>query len=181
MSTRSITIVKSREKWIDRDTKKPIEKSGELMRFYRHYDGYPDGHGLQTAAAFMDAQADGIIDNRNRCAAFLGRFFNVETRIDVERPDDLEHGDIEYIYVVEGFCDYTGGREDVGDCSFARISVYRHSYDQGYADALAKEPIFSGTPKEYIAEFDKGGEEHWAYRGYANERSRILEEAGIEL
>ena len=69
----------------------------------------------------------------------------------------------------------------MGDCSFARISVYRHSYDQGYADALAKEPIFSGTPKEYIAEFDKGGEEHWAYRGYANERSRILEEAGIEL
>ena len=105
----------------------------------------------------------------------------METHIDVERPDDLEHGDIEYIYVVEGFCDYTGGREDVEDCSFARISVYRHSYDQGYADALAKEPIFSGTPKEYIAEFDKGGEEHWAYRGYANERSRILEEAGIEL
>lgn len=69
MSTRSITIVKNREKWIDWDIKKPVEKSGELMRFYRHRDGYPDGHGLQMAAAFMDAQVDGILDNRNWCAA----------------------------------------------------------------------------------------------------------------
>lgn len=181
MSTRSITIIKNHEKWIDWDTRVPVEKTGELLRFYRHMDGYPDGHGLQMAAAFMDAQIDGIIDNRNWCAVFLGRFFNVETHIDVERPDDeLEHGDIEYIYVVDGFCDYSGGREGVEDCSFVRISVYRHTYDQGYADALAKEPLFSGTPQEYIRNFDKGEEPHWAYRGYNNTRGEMLEEAGIE-
>lgn len=105
----------------------------------------------------------------------------METHIDVERPDDLEHGDIEYIYVVEGFCDYTGGREDVEDCSFARISVYRNSYDQGYEEALAAKPIFSGTPQEYLAEFDDGSEMHWAYRGYNNDRYEILKEAGIGL
>lgn len=175
MSTRSVTILRNHEKWNDWKTGEVVERGGELMRFYRHCDGYPDGHGLEMAVSIVSAKIDGVIDNRNWCAAMLGRFLMSSWSVNFETSDGIEHGDIEYIYVVEGLCDYTGGREGVDDCSFVRITVWKCRYDEGYEKAMSKEPLFSGTPYDYIKTFDEG-ESKWAYGGCRHSREEVFAE-----
>lgn len=51
MSTRSATIIKQTTYWGEQ------AESEELMRFYRHCDGYPDGHGIDMAEAIFSKGA----------------------------------------------------------------------------------------------------------------------------
>lgn len=52
MSTRSATIIRQTTYWGEE------AESEELMRFYRHCDGYPDGHGIDMAEAIEAYQYD---------------------------------------------------------------------------------------------------------------------------
>ena len=54
MSTRSATIIQQTTYWGEQ------AETEELLRFYRHYDGYPEGHGLDMARAMMEADQSGI-------------------------------------------------------------------------------------------------------------------------
>ena len=52
MSTRSATIIKQTTYWGG------IEEHAELMRFYRHCDGYPEGHGMDMAKSVIASRND---------------------------------------------------------------------------------------------------------------------------
>lgn len=45
MSTRSATIIRQTTYWGEQ------AETEEIMRFYRHCDGYPEGHGMDMARA----------------------------------------------------------------------------------------------------------------------------------
>ena len=148
MSTRSATIIKQTTYWGEEaDTE-------ELMRFYRHCDGYPEGHGMQMALAVKQAD-EWPTEPRQWLQAVLTSFFVMDNDIEFE-PYDCEHGDIEYLYVVEGIVDHRWGKTN-DDRLPVTISVYQHSWDEPYISTMLNtEPIFSGTAYEYIEKFGKG-------------------------
>ena len=147
MSTRSATIIRQTTYWGEN------AETEELMRFYRHYDGYPEGHGMDMARAIT------LADKKGYAPAYwvqgvLGFFFCNEIGVEFE-PYGCEHGDIEFLYVVEGIIDRRWGRTN-DDRLPVTISVYQHSLDGPYiSTTLNTEPIFSGTAYEYIERFGK--------------------------
>ena len=151
MSTRSATIIKQTTYWgEDADTE-------ELMRFYRHCDGYPEGHGMEMAQAVRNA--DRVADKRD--SEWVGNFLSwflvqspYTSHIEFE-PKGCQHGDLEYLYVVEGIVDHRWGKTKSGNLPIT-ISVYNIGWDESYADVEKREPIFSGTAYEYIEKFGKG-------------------------
>lgn len=158
MSTRSATIILQEQEKYRRGTDGYLAKVGyedvEVGRFYRHCDGYPEGHGLHMAFSFEGCDKEHI-DGRNWFQQYMGAFMtgqNLEgtpfeewgaPRIEFE-PVGCEHGDLEFLYTVTG--SFKGEVE---------IAVYRVGWDDRYEDALKNEPLFVGTPAEYIAEFVK--------------------------
>lgn len=148
MSTRSATIIRQTTYWGEQaDTE-------ELMRFYRHCDGYPEGHGLDMAEAVKNAdRSEGV-----RPSEWLSNFLNwflihspYTPHIEFE-PFGCQHGDLEYLYVVEGIVDRRWGKTKDGKLPIT-ISVYSIGWDESYNDAEKREPIFSGTAYEYIEKF----------------------------
>lgn len=63
---------------------------GPAVTFYRHCDGYPEGHGCDLCNALVKAG-----DNVIQLLSLLELF-----EIEVEEID-AKHGDIEYLYEVE--------------------------------------------------------------------------------
>lgn len=148
MSTRSATIIRQTTYWGEQ------AKTEELMRFYRHCDGYPEGNGLELAKAVANADRWGVASDY-WTSGLLGFFLTVGIGIEFE-PFDCEHGDIEFLYVVEGIVDHRWGRRK-DDTLPITISVYQHSWDEPYTSTeLNTKPIFSGTAYEYIERFGKG-------------------------
>lgn len=147
MSTRSATIIRQTTYWgEDADTE-------ELMRFYRHCDGYPEGHGMNIARAITLADKKGYAPEY-WVQGVLGFFFCNEIGVEFE-PYGCEHGDIELLYVVEGIIDHRWGKTKDGRLPVT-ISVYQHSWDEPYISTMLNtEPIFSGTAYEYIEKFGK--------------------------
>ena len=88
MSTRSATIIKQTTYWGEQ------AETEELMRFYRHCDGYPEGHGMDMAEAVIEADGMGI-DIRAWCQPFLAKFLGKPCTVEFE-PKGCQHGDLEY-------------------------------------------------------------------------------------
>ena len=165
MSTRSATIVRQQTNHGDGVT------TDELFRFYRHCDGYPDGHGLQMAEAFIRAEDKGTRDsgrwisdglnNRNWVQKCFAELFADDCDLEVE-PLGTQHWDIEYLYVVEGqYADF-GGKENI-DSLPVTITLYdtyipnlSKNEEWSYERVMQEEPEFSGTPREYVEKFGKG-------------------------
>ena len=151
MSTRSATII--------RQTTYLGEEAAteELMRFYRHCDGYPEGHGMDMAEAIKNVDCiDGV-----RGSEWLANFLNwflihspYTPHIEFE-PYGCQHGDLEYLYIVEGIVDRRWGATKSGKLPIT-LTVYSIGWDESYSDAEKREPIFSGTAYEYIERFGKG-------------------------
>ena len=159
MSTRSITQIESDfDRW-NWETKEKTVETMPLARFYRHCDGYPEGHGYQMAIALAEAEFDGMSNNRNWAQQFLAKLCAMDCDIEFEPPTLADggwcHGDIEYLYTVRGTSDYTGGKEhDVSAPGRVTIEVreavgWDEKEDGSYAATLAREPIFSGTWRDY--------------------------------
>lgn len=147
MSTRSATII--------RQTNYTGENADteELMRFYRHCDGYPEGHGIDMARAITLADKKGFAPE-HWVQGVLGFFFCKGVGIEFE-SFGCEDGDIEFLYVVEGIIDHRWGRRK-DDTLPITISVYQHYSDEPYISTeLNTKPIFSGTAYEYIERFGK--------------------------
>lgn len=149
MSTRSFTIFEGDIEYFTENV------SGELCRFYRHCDGYPEGHGLCMAVAAVDAIASGRANNRNMASAIIGGLWANGSVIEFETADSAPHGDLEYIYLVSIHSDYTGGKLRATDDAGVNIAVYSIGWDEPYSVALSREPIFSGTPTEYIRHYKR--------------------------
>lgn len=150
MSTRSATIIRQTTYWGEQ------ANTEELMRFYRHCDGYPEGHGMEFAQAVKCA--DQAIPNPCYWLANVLNWFMLQSTysacIEFE-PFGYEHGDVEYLYVVEGIEDHRWGKTKDGKLPVI-ISVYKHSWNEPYISTeLNTEPIFSGTAYEYIEKFGK--------------------------
>ena len=152
MSTRSATVIRQEEQtwkmgedgtWYDDGT-----ELKEVARFYRHCDGYPEGHGLQMATSFANAEG---LERRDWFQRAFGPFMTGEglKGTDFEEwgaptlefePSDAAHGDLEYLYAV------TKRHK-----SEPTIGVWEIGWDERYGDALAREPLFEGTAAEYVA------------------------------
>ena len=148
MSTRSVTIIRQSTYWGG------MEEHAELMRFYRHCDGYPEGHGLQMALAVRQADKDGMPSD---CwlSTILHEFMKMDMALHIEfEPWGRQHGDLKYLYVVEGIVDQRRGATHYGRLPVT-ISVYDTVWDEDYDVAMARTPIFSGTAYEYIERFGK--------------------------
>ena len=146
MSTRSATIIRQATYWGEQAEKE------ELMRFYRHCDGYPEGHGIDMARAVRLADKKGIAPEY-WVQGVLEFFFCNNVGVEFE-PKGCQHGDLEYLYVVEGLVDHRWGAKYDGKLPVI-ISVYGIGWDENYADVEKREPIFSGTVYEYIEKFGK--------------------------
>jgi len=146
MSTRSATIIRQTTYWGEQ------AETEELLRFYRHYDGYPEGHGLDMARAMRKADQSGIAVDY-WASTLLGYICDGSMPIEIE-PHSCEHGDIEYLYVVEGIVDHRWGRKRDNTMPVT-ISVYSVGWDDSYSSILKREPMFSGTAYEYIEKFGK--------------------------
>lgn len=150
MSTRSATIIRQTTYWGEQ------AETEELMRFYRHCDGHPECHGMELAQAITCADQAKL----GPCywlATVLSWFMLQSPRsacIEFE-PFGCEHGDIEYLYVVEGIVDNRWCKTKDEKLPVT-ISVYQHSWDEPYiSTTLNTKPIFSGTAYEYIEKFGK--------------------------
>lgn len=147
MSTRSATIIRQTTYWGE------YADTEEIMRFYRHCDGYPEGHGVDLASSVM------MVDQyKCRPESWLQRvladFLNLNVEVEFE-PNGFQHGDLEYLYVLDGIVDHRWGKTESGKLPIT-ISVYGIGWDENYADAEKREPIFSGTAYEYVERFGKG-------------------------
>ena len=166
MSTRCATIVTQRN-YRDREE----YELEELFRFYRHCDGYPEGHGLDMAKAFVRAEEKGTenkdrwfaqgLNNRNWVQKCFAELFADDCDIEVE-PRGAQHWDLSYLYVVEGAYDGYGGKHNI-DSMPVTITMYsayieglsRMDEEWSYDRVMEGEPLFSGTPREYIEKFGK--------------------------
>lgn len=146
MSTRSATIIRQTTYWGEQ------AETEELMRFYRHCDGYPEGHGMQMALAVMQAD-EWTTRPVEWLQAVLTAFFGMDNAIEFE-PRGCQHGDLEYLYVLEGIVDFRWNRTKSNTLPIT-ISVYGIGWDEDYDVAMERTPIFSGTAYEYIERFGK--------------------------
>ena len=126
MSTRSATIIRQTTYWGEQ------AETEELMRFYRHCDGYPEGHGMQMALAVKQTD-DWPMSQRQWLQAFLTAFFGMDNAIEFESVG-CQHGDLEYLYVVEGIVDHQWGKTK--SCKLPiTISVYGIGWEENYSNA----------------------------------------------
>ena len=155
MGTRCETIV--RQKTYSSPTEYKVE---DLFRFYRHWDGYPKGHGLDIANACINAETAymptpdeysyyNCLTNRNWCQKLLVFLFNNGTDMEVEPLDAYEHGDLDYLYVIEGEYAAYGGKNAINHLPVT-ITVWRAWDSDSYKSIMEDEPLFSGTASEYV-------------------------------
>ena len=154
MSTRSETLIRSefqRYDWDDKTYKSQIMPIG---RFYRHCDGYPEGHGLHIALALAGMSLCGDdVNNRNWAQHFLKRLCAMDCDIEFEPPSIADggfaHGDLEYVYRLTGSQDYTGGKvdsPDAADCVCIEVFAvsFSDALDGDYSQLDSMEPIYRG-------------------------------------
>lgn len=149
MSTRSATIIRQTTYYGEEASNE------EIMRFYRHCDGYPEGHGIELAQAVINA--DRAKPRPSEWLATVLNWFLIRSPyspcIEFE-PYGCQHGDLEYLYVMDGIVDRRWGATKSGRLPIT-ITVYGIGWDESYNDAEKREPIFSGTAYEYIEKFGK--------------------------
>lgn len=103
----------------------------EIYRHYRQYDGYPDSHGADLAAAMLANQP---IDD----ATYLDELENMGC--EDESSTYTEHGDIAFLYQVDLDRD-------------AKITIWDADWNHGYSRIMSTAPIFEGTPTELLEKF----------------------------
>lgn len=150
MSTRSATIIRQTTYWGEQ------AETEEVMRFYRHCDGYPEGHGMEMAKAIRNADYDET--ERSYWIAGLLKWFltNNPYATNIEFEDrNSQHGDLEYLYVIDGTVDRRLGMRGQHGRLQVTISVYETGWDVPYSETIEREPIFSGSADEYIDRFGR--------------------------
>ena len=143
MGTRSLTRVIPRQEGLSfNEGHKKVELA--FVNMYRHYDGYPEGHGLELAEFLKDIEiVSGVPLERNRMrfqangsgclAAQMVKHFKEEIGYIYLHPHDKESGWEDYIYTVY---------PKTGEETF--ISIY---------EVYNKKCIFVGTSKQLLKKY----------------------------
>lgn len=153
MSTPAVTILKNRV--LDWETHE--KKDVTVARFYRHWDGYPLGHGADIATAIVNAACterqkyvrfDGkecdrsVLNNRNWCQHLLKELCKLD--MDIEFIGNDENPDGDFTYVITGEYDNFGGKSDIDKLDYLnRINVKVYSGDE------QGQLLFDGSGLEY--------------------------------
>lgn len=118
MSTRSSTLTYN-------------QNGQQIYNHYRHYDGYPEGHGKDLAEILIscrnlkgDAQVHAYLDSMELVGCEL-------------ENKSIIHGDLEYLYKV------TLG-------SPIKMEIIEIDWNDSWDTILHKEPIFSGKPEDFL-------------------------------
>lgn len=144
---RSVTIFVSTEKTI---TSRAIRNENkELVRFYRHTDGHPSGHGLDIANAIENMNESGCGVN-DWATQLTTRLCDGGAFIETEGVGD-EHSHISYIYVVR--CTTEAGKKDYENGLPISIAVYGDGRESDYTTAFINGPVFKGSAREYIEKY----------------------------
>lgn len=154
MGTPAITILKNRV--LDWETNE--KKDVTVAKFYRHWDGYIDGHGADIANALLNASLtehkkyidfEGkecykpVLNNRNWCQHFLKELLKQNMDIEFVDNDTGLCGD--FTYVITGECDNFGGKLDIDNVEYLiRINVKVYSGDEG------EKLLFDGDGFNYL-------------------------------
>jgi len=185
MSTRSVTVIDQIDYRWDWESRENKEGREHIARFYRHMDGYPEGHGLQMAIALASCSMNEYTNNRNWAQPFLRILCGMDMDIEFEPTSAAlgawAHGDLDYSYRITGRADYTGGKEDDPDASDnVAIEVFGSWRGaDGDADWMdGEEPIFKGNWRDYVRwieseqpgyitdlEYDEEKPSAWIYKG----------------
>ena len=142
MGTRSLTRVIKRQSGLDfAEGHKHPEKA--CVNMYRHYDGYPKGHGIELAEFLRDfrvvnglgSKGEGKIANGYGCLAaqIVAHFKTIPGNIYLYECNDDQDSWQDYTYTV-----YPKDGEQNW------ISIYSN---------LIKECIFVGTPEDLIEKY----------------------------
>ena len=95
-----------------------------------------------------------MLTNRlNLPKPFLAKFLSKPCTVEFE-PFGCQHGDLEYLYVVDGIVDHRLGAKHDGRLPVT-ITVYNIGWDEDYEVVMERTPLFSGTAYEYIEKFGK--------------------------
>lgn len=153
MGTSAITIIKNRV--LNWDTKE--KEDVVVAKFYRHFDGYPSGHGADIASALADAsitkpndyigfdgmrREENVLNNRNWCQHFLKELCKKDMDIEFTSTDDDIFTD--FTYVITGEYANYGGKEDINSDEYMdRINVKVY-YGDDYL-------LFDGSAKDYAS------------------------------
>lgn len=154
MGTPAITIIKNRVLDCDTNEKKDVV----VAKFYRHWDGYPTGHGNDIAVALANAALtehkkytcfDGkeyykaVLNNRNWCQHFLKELCKQD--IDIEFVDTYKNLFNDFVYVITGEYDNFGGKVDIDKFDYLnRINVKVYCGDE------QGELLFDGSGLDYL-------------------------------
>lgn len=140
MSTRCAIVVRQRSRYGLDDM-----ETEELLRIYRHFDGYPTCAGVYLADALGESFGNG--HDHSWALAFIAALFRMgENDYEID-PQGSVHGDIEYLYAVDGYVDYIDHAEGASKC---RITCWRTGWVNGnYDEIMSREPLFSGSPGDW--------------------------------
>lgn len=153
MSTPSVTIIKNLV--LDWGTNE--KKEVTIAKFYRHWDGYPSGHGADIASALVDAALTkpeklmigdeeyvrAMLNNRNWCQHFFKELCKKNIDIEFVDADDKIYAD--YTYVITGEYANYGGKLNIDAEDYLNginIKVYRG--DEG------ENLLFDGNASKYV-------------------------------
>ena len=153
MGTHAMTIIKNREMTFDDNWQPNGSHDVEVARFYRHYDGYPSGHGDDIANSLLNAADTKPIEtmwgfseqlnNRNWCQHFFKELCKRDIDIEFIGHDDNCYCD--YTYVVTGDYANYGGKINIDGATYlSRITV------DVYAGSENDTKIFSGNADKFI-------------------------------
>lgn len=142
MSTRSATLLmRETDAYVDGEWKRGVY---EVARFYRHCDGYTDGHGYQLAMAAAAMQLDDDWHGGEPMSAWMDWFLSQRNDVEFE-PYGQEHGDIEYLYAVTEHA--MDGPQDEPPIWLRAWKVGPHD---SYTGAMCHEPLYSGDWVGYM-------------------------------
>jgi len=137
MGTRSTTLI--REK--DRNDKTGKITFRKLVKLYRQYDGYPDGHGLEIAEFLSNGKLVNGLGMDSKITLFNGAGCLAAQLIHHLKDGpgglyvtDLRHGAEEYDYVITVRSPWIKGEK----------------YDIEITCKHGKKKLFSGSPQEFI-------------------------------
>lgn len=154
MGTPSVTILKNRILDLETNEKKDVT----VAKFYRHWDGYPTGHGADIAMALLNASLterkkyirfDGkkcdksVLNNRNWCQHFLKELCKQDIDIEFVNTDTKLCSD--FVYIITGEYDNFGGKFDIEKVDYLnRINVKVYCGDE------QGELLFDGNGFDYL-------------------------------
>lgn len=147
MGTRSVTIVK------DEDNK-------ELVRIYRQYDGYPDGHGVELAKLCDRMLTNGISCGSKEPYVTSNGMRELAAQLVCWLKNDSPMGNIylepprgkicdwaEYVYTVRG----KEGQKPIIECRTHVDSDGPNIFNPKTTEQL----VFKGCPQEWLAKYAK--------------------------